>query len=117
MNKNKGFQKRKKRVRGKIKGTGKVPRLTVHRSNTCTSAQIIDDEKGITLLGLKTNQLDKSKVKGKTKTETAYILGEEIASKAKTLKIKKVVFDRSGYKYHGRVKAVAEGARKGGLSF
>ena len=117
MNKNKGFQKRKKRVRGKIKGTGKVPRLTVHRSNTYTSAQIIDDEKGNTLLGLKTSQLVKSKVKGKTKTETAYILGEEIATKAKTLKIKKVVFDRSGYKYHGRVKAVAEGARKGGLNF
>lgn len=117
MNKKKGFQKRKKRVRGKIKGTGKVPRLAVHRSNIYTSAQIIDDEKGSTLLGLKTSQLSKTKLKGKTKTEAAYILGEEIAEKAKTLKVKKVVFDRSGYKYHGRVKAVAEGSRKGGLEF
>ena len=117
MNKNKGFQKRKKRVRGKIKGTEKVPRLTVYRSNTYTSAQIIDDEKENTILGLKTSQLGKSKLKDKTKTEAAYVLGEEIAEKAKTLKIKKVVFDRSGYKYHGRVKAVAEGARKGGLNF
>ena len=117
MNKKKGFQKRKKRVRGKIKGTGKVPRFTVHRSNIYTFAQIIDDKKGNTLLGLRTSQLSKSKLKDKTKTEAAYILGEEIAAKAKTIKIKKVVFDRSGYKYHGRVKAVAEGARKGGLKF
>jgi large subunit ribosomal protein L18 len=117
MDKNKGFQKRKKRVRSKIKGTKKVPRFSVHRSNNQIYVQIIDDEKGITLLGLTTGQLSKNKIKDKNKTQTAFILGEEAAAKAKTKKIKRVVFDRSGFKYHGRVKAVAEGARKGGLEF
>ena len=117
MDKSKGFQKRKKRVRSKIKGTKKVPRFSVHRSNLYMFVQIIDDEKSTTLLGLRTGQLSKSKLKDKNKTEAAYLLGEKVAAKAKIIKIRKVVFDRSGYKYHGRVKAVAEGARKGGLKF
>jgi len=97
--------RRHKRVRAKIKGTAEVPRLCVFRSNKYIYAQIIDDEKG------------KSLVSTKEILSRAKKAGQDIAKKAIEKKINKVVFDRGGYKYHGRVKALAEGARKGGLKF
>ena len=105
--------KRKRRTRAKVKGTSKRPRLSVYRSNRYIFAQLIDDEKGTTLVSV-------SEKEGKTKTtskkmEKAGQVGEKLAEKALKMKIKTVVFDKGGYKYHGRVKQVAEGARKGGL--
>lgn len=109
----KRYQERKRRVRAKISGTSKMPRLSVFRSNTHIYGQIIDDLSGKTLVS---GSDLKIKEKGK-KVEIAEKVGEEIAKLALTKKIKKVVFDRNGFAYHGRVKAVADGARKGGLEF
>lgn len=106
---------RKKRVRASIKNTDR-PRLSVFRSNKAIYAQIID-ENGKVKASFASTELKESDKKGKTKTEEAYLVGEGISGKATKLKIKKIVFDRSGYKYHGRVKALADGARKGGLIF
>lgn len=114
--KNISFEKRKKRVRYKVRGVSGMPRLSVYRSNKNIYLQIIDDDKKKTVLGLSLKSI-KDQVKGKKKMEAAFTLGEEIAVMAKKLKIKKVVFDRGGYRYLGKVKAVAEGARKGGLEF
>ncbi|NQU82637.1 MAG: 50S ribosomal protein L18 [Parcubacteria group bacterium] len=105
-------QRRHKRVRAKISGTVAVPRFCVTRTNTHIYAQLIDDEKGHTIV----TAGDKGIKKG-NKTEIAVEVGKLIAEKAKEKKIGKVVFDRGGYKYHGRIKAVAEGAREGGLKF
>ena len=102
---------RKNRSRAKISGTAEKPRLAVFRSNKYTYAQLIDDEKGRTVASASTLELGK-KTK---KTEAAKALGALIAEKAKTAGVKTAVFSRSLYKYHGRVKAVAEGAREGGL--
>jgi len=99
-------QKRKARVRAKVTGTATRPRLSVFRSNTAILAQIIDDTKGVTLLA--------KRISGKTKTK-GRALGQEIAKLALAKGIKTVVFDRSGYRFHGAVKEVAEGAREGGL--
>ena len=110
------FQQRKNRSRAKVKAVGR-PRLSVFRSNKYIYAQIID-EKGKTLASLSSKDLPKKlKETAKTKTQEAQALGEEIAVLSKKKKVLKVVFDRGAYKYHGRVKALAEGARKGGLSF
>ena len=111
------FDKRKTRVRSKINGTKVRPRLSVFRSNAETSAQLINDESGTTLVSYSSKNLPKTKTKGQSKVQIATLVGEELAKKAKTKKIGKVVFDRGGYKYHGRVKALADGARKGGLAF
>ena len=97
-------------------GSGLKPRLSIYRSNKGVFAQIIDDEKGKTILGISDRALKGGK-KGRTKTERAKSLGLALAEKAREAKIKKVVFDRGGYKYHGRVKAAAEGSREGGLEF
>ena len=108
-------QRRHKRVRAKMFGTNEIPRLCVFRSPKHISAQMIDDEKGKTLL-----LVDDLKLKlkeGQTKVDMARYVGEELAKQAKDKKIQQVVFDRGGYKYHGRVKALAEGARGGGLKF
>ncbi len=102
-----------KRIRAKISGTKEQPRLSVFRSNKHIFLQLIDDNSGKTLVSA--NDL-KTKKKA-TKTEIAKEVGKELAKLAKAKKIKKVVFDRGGYKYHGRVKASAEGAREGGLNF
>jgi large subunit ribosomal protein L18 len=108
--------RRKKRISFKVKGTAERPRLAVFRSNAAFYAQIIDDTKGNTLLALATNSKDmKGKVKNTKDGVTA--LGEAIAKKATAAKIEKVVFDRAGYLYHGKVKSFADGARKGGLKF
>ena len=106
--------KRKMRTRGKIKGTALKPRISVFRSHLCLYVQIIDDHKMATLIGGNDKQLD---VPEKNKVKRAFELGKIIAGKAVSNKIESVVFDRSGYTYHGRVKALAEGLRKGGLKF
>ena len=108
---------RHERVRAKVSGTSERPRLSVYRSLNNISVQIIDDIKGVTLVSAST--MDKAlveKVKGKTKVEQAKIVGEEIAKKAKAKKIKTVVFDRGGYLYTGRVKALADACRDAGLT-
>jgi len=107
-------QSRKTRVRYQTKGDSLRPRLHVFRSNQYIYAQIIDDSKGITLAAASEKQLE---TKTGTKTDRAIAIGELIAKQAKKAKITKVRFDRGYYKYHGRVKAVAESARKNGLEF
>lgn len=130
--------RRHKRVRAKIFGTPEIPRLCIFRSNLHIYGQIFDDEKSQTILSSSDLELKKPKTKNrKPKTQVknkalkekkeetirtgkvaiAYEVGKLIAVKAIKKKIKKVVFDRGGYKYHGRVKALAEGARAGGLEF
>ena len=108
--------RRHKRVRAKIFGTAARPRLCVFRSAEHIYAQLINDEKGVVMAAASDLELKKSKKK-KTKTEKAFEVGGLIAEKALKKKIEKVAFDREGYKYHGRVKAIAEGAREGGLVF
>ena len=124
--------RRHRRVRAKIKGTAQCPRLCVFRSNRHIYVQLIDDNKGRTILAVSDREVKKSEV-GKSKIQkkkseekeivrtgkvaVAYEVGKLLAEKAIKNKIKKVVFDRGGYKYHGRVKAVAEGARDEGLEF
>ena len=103
----------KAHIRTKITGTAERPRLTVFRSNTQIYAQIIDDVKGVTLASA-SSLGSKDKV---TKTEQAALVGKLIADKAKSANIQNVKFDRSGYLYHGRIKALADGAREGGLQF
>jgi len=115
-NKTQARQKIRYRIRKKVNGTSSMPRLTVFRSNTDIYAQLIDDTTGVTIAGASSRQKDISAQKG-PKTEKSKMVGEAIARKAVELGIEKVVFDRSGYIYHGRVKAVAEGAREGGLKF
>lgn len=100
----------------KIKGTAKRPRLSVFRSNKVIYAQIIDDEKRKTLVAASEKEIKLSSNKA-TKTDRAHEVGKIIAKKAIKKKIKTVVFDRGSYQYHGRVKALAEGARKGSLKF
>ena len=118
INKNKDRLKRHKRVRSKVKGTAETPRLCVYRSSTHIYAQIIDDVKGNTLVTASTLDKEiKGTLEGKDKKAQAYAVGELIAKKAKAKKITAVVFDRGGYLYTGRVENLAEGARKGGLTF
>ena len=109
---NEKFERRHARVRAKISGTKEMPRLSVFKSHKYIYAQIIDDTKGHTLADF--NSRD---AKGKTLSEKAKEVGTGIAKKAITAKIKKVVFDRGGYLYAGKIKLVAEGAREGGLEF
>ena len=104
---------RHKRVRAKIKGTNERPRLSVFKSNKYIALQLIDDVTGKTIVSVSDSQ---EKGKG-TKTDKAKTAGKKLAELALAKKIKEVVFDKGGYKYHGRVKAVAEGAREGGLKF
>jgi large subunit ribosomal protein L18 len=111
----KGRPLRQKRIRSKVKGTLAAPRLSVFRSNQRFYGSLIDDALGKTLAAASDREVKSGK--GKPKTEKAYEVGVLISEKAKKKKIKKVVFDRSGYKYHGRVRAFAEGARSGGLEF
>lgn len=107
--------RRRRRVRAKIFGTAERPRLSVFRSAKHLYAQLIDDEKGKTLVSASDTEIKKSKKM--KKVEIAHIVGKLIAEKAQKLKIAKIIFDRGPYKYHGRIRAVAEGAREGGLKF
>ena len=107
---------RHQRIRKKMMGTSAIPRLNVFRSNTGIYAQIIDDETRTTLVSA--SSLDKSlKIKNGSNVEAAKVVGKSIAEKAKKAKITKVVFDRGGYLYHGRVAALADAARENGLEF
>ncbi len=106
---------RHKRVRGKVSGTPERPRLNVFRSETNIYAQVIDDTTGKTLASA--SSLEKDFSCDGTKTDAAKKVGELVAERAKAKGIEAVVFDRGGYLYHGRVKALAEGAREGGLQF
>jgi large subunit ribosomal protein L18 len=108
-------ERRHRRVRSKIIGTAERPRLTVHRSNRGIEAQLIDDVDGRTLASVSHLGIKKS-FKG-TKSEQAAEVGKLLAATAKKAGIETVVFDRGGYLYHGRVKALADGAREGGLIF
>ena len=116
MSKSSARQKIRYRIRKKISGDGTKPRLSVFRSNTDIYAQLIDDNNGATLAAASSKQKDIVAQKG-PKIEKSKLVGAAIAVKAKELGITTVVFDRGGYIYHGRVKAVAEGAREGGLIF
>ena len=106
--------KRKKRVRAKIRGTAQRPRLCVYKSLKYIYTQIIDDDKSKTLTAARSQEVKSKKTE---KKEIAFQLGKLIAQKANKLNIKEVVFDRAGYKYHGIIKSLAEGAREGGLKF
>jgi large subunit ribosomal protein L18 len=111
-------ERRHTRVRGKVAGTPERPRLNVYRSVTNIYAQVIDDVAGHTVVSAST--IDKevaAQIEGKSKVEAAKIVGKIVAERAKNAGISKVVFDRGGYKYHGRVAALAEGARESGLEF
>lgn len=107
---------RKRRIRAKISGTNECPRLSVFKSNTGLYLQLIDDTKGFTLASASSKEI-KEKSKGLKKIEQSNLLGKEFAEKIKALKIEKIVFDRGGNRYHGRVKAAADGLREGGLVF
>ena len=107
-------KKRHMRVRSKLSGTAECPRLNVFRSNSNIFAQIIDDEKGITLVSSSSQEL---KIKNGGNVEGAKLVGKDVAEKAKKAGITKVVFDRGGYLYQGRVEALADAARENGLEF
>ena len=111
------FNNRKVRTRSKISGTGLRPRLSVYKSNKFLSAQIIDDEKRVTLVSVTEKALGKLGELGKDGIGRAKEMGKMLAEKAIKAKVKKVVFDKGGYIYHGKIKAIAEGAREGGLDF
>ena len=104
--------RRKARVRSQIHGTSKTPRLSIFRSTTNIYAQLIDDESGKTL-----GASSDLKISTWTKIEKAEVVGQEIAKIAKRLKLSNIVFDRGGFYYHGRVKALADAARAWGLTF
>ncbi|HAJ70193.1 MAG TPA: 50S ribosomal protein L18 [Alkalibacterium sp.] len=112
--KNKLRRKRHKRIRRNLSGTAERPRLSVFRSNTNIYAQLIDDVEGVTLASASSLDTD---VSGDSKVEEAAAVGTLIAKRAKDKDLSVVVFDRGGYQYHGRVKALADAARENGLSF
>ncbi|MCL4254300.1 MAG: 50S ribosomal protein L18 [Anaerolineae bacterium] len=116
--KNQGRQFRHARIRAKVDGTPSRPRLSVFRSLSNIYAQIIDDEAGKTLVSASTIDAEiKAQLAGKNKTEAAKLVGKLVAERAKSAGVNAVVFDRGGYKYHGRVAALAEAAREAGLEF
>ena len=112
----KGAQRlrRRRRVRAKVQGTAERPRLSVFRSNRGVSAQLIDDVAAVTIAAVNWTEPD---LKGMARMEQAKRVGELLAQRAKDAGVETCVFDRGGYKYHGRVKALADGAREGGLAF
>ena len=113
-----GRERRKLRVRGNVSGTAERPRLTIFRSNSHMYAQVVDDVAGTTLAHASTLSKDvKAFADESKKTDAAGKVGETIAKQLIAKGVKKVVFDRNGYMYHGRVKALAEAARKAGLEF
>ena len=106
--------RRRRRIRGKVEGTAARPRLSVYRSNRGVAAQLIDDERSHTLASVAWTEAD---LRGLKTMEQAKRAGELLAARAKEAGIESCVFDRGGYKYHGRVRALADGAREGGLTF
>lgn len=117
LSKNEERKRRKVRIRKKISGTEERPRLVVFRSNLHLYAQIVDDAEGVTLASASTQVLSKKGDKCGSNVEGGKKVGLEVARVAMEKGIKSVVFDRNGYLYHGKIKAVAEGAREGGLDF
>ncbi len=120
MHKNRSLARirRHARVRKSISGTSERPRLNVFRSLVEIYAQVVDDQKGVTLVSASSLDVDlKKKMKGLNKVEQAKLVGQTVAERAKSKGIKQVVFDRGGFQYVGRVKALAEGAREKGLQF
>ena len=109
-------KERHSRIRESLCGTAQRPRLSVFRSNANITAQIIDDENGVTLVSASTLEKELN-IKNGGNVEAAKVIGAEIAKRAKKARIEEVVFDRGGYLYHGRVKALAEAARENGLEF
>lgn len=108
----------RKGIRKKIMGTAQRPRLAIFRSNKDIYCQLINDDAGVTLAGASSRvKAVKDQLDGKTKSDASKLVGLEIARRAKEAGIEVIVFDRGGYKFHGRVKALAEGAREGGLQF
>lgn len=106
------------RIRKNLNGTSEKPRFDVFRSSKHIYVQVIDDTQGVTLVSASSAEKEiKEAISGKTKTEAAKVIGQIAAERAKAKGIEKVVFDRGGYIYHGRVKAVADGAREAGLDF
>ena len=106
--------RRRRRVRAKIRGSAERPRLSVYRSNRGISAQLVDDDAGKTIVAVNWTESD---LKGLDRMEQAKKAGEQIAKRASDAGVETCVFDRGGYQYHGRVRALAEGAREGGLAF
>jgi large subunit ribosomal protein L18 len=116
--KREGRIRRHKRVRGRVNGTADRPRLNVFRSLSGIYAQVINDVEGHTIVSASTIDREiASMIEGKTKREAAKIVGQELARRAQQAGVTQVVFDRGGYQYHGRVAALAEGAREAGLEF
>jgi large subunit ribosomal protein L18 len=115
--KKRGLSRRKKSIKGKLT-LGKYPRLVVYRSNTHLYAQLIDDNESKTLFSMSTNDkaIRKELEKLNSKTDKSVFIGKKIGSKILDMKIKKVMFDRNGYMYHGRIKAFVEAARESGLN-
>ncbi|KKQ87701.1 MAG: 50S ribosomal protein L18 [Candidatus Woesebacteria bacterium GW2011_GWB1_38_8b] len=109
--------KRKKRIRSRVNGTKERPRLAVYRSNAHIYTQVINDAENKTLISASEKDLDEKESKKMNKTQKAKEVGMAVAKKALKVGLKQVVYDRGGYRYHGRVKALAEGAREGGLDF
>jgi large subunit ribosomal protein L18 len=109
--------RRRAAIRKSLTGTSERPRLVVFRSNKNIYAQIIDDSKGITLASMSSKAKDFTQGEAKTKTEISHEVGLQLGKKALDAGITIIAFDRAGYKYHGRVKALADGARKAGLDF
>ena len=105
------------RIRKKINGTAEKPRLAVFRSNKQIYVQLVDDLKGVTLLSVSSKEKEIAGNTGIKKTEQAKLVGKSLANRCKEKGIENIVFDRSGYKYHGRVKSLADAAREGGLKF
>ena len=116
LNKTEKRLKIKRRVRKNIQGTPERPRLSVYRSNKEIYAQIIDDLNGVTLASASSREKEIAGNKG-TKSEVSTVVGKKVAEKAKAAGVETVVFDRNGFVFHGRIKALADGAREGGLKF
>ncbi len=117
MTKEQARHRRKLRIRKKVNGTEQKPRLVVFRSNMHIYAQLVDDETGATLVSSSTLILSRAGAAAKPNREGATSVGKDIAEKAKAKNIETCVFDRNGYLYHGKIKALADGAREGGLKF
>lgn len=111
-----GRDRRRRHIRKEIRGTSERPRLSVFRGNRNISCQLIDDDLGVTLVSATTLEKDLKGLQS-TKTEKARMLGERIAARARDKGITRVVFDRGGYKFHGRIGALADAARENGLEF
>ncbi|MDD3736259.1 MAG: 50S ribosomal protein L18 [Bacteroidales bacterium] len=110
-------EKIKLRIRNRIRGTAEKPRVSVFRSNKQIYAQAVDDVNGVTLASVSSREKEIATITGKKKSEVAMLVGKRLAEVCREKGIETVVFDRSGYQYHGRVKSLADGAREGGLKF